>query len=111
MTMTRRGISPVKLWFDSPEEMSILSNKRQVIQDIFKLFDTKVIGRIDSLELFGPILLSVQGKWETILSNAMVIFGFGNEREFSRDEFHFFLDCLFRGLFKLLIVTPKHLGN
>jgi hypothetical protein len=42
---------------------------------------------------------------ETIFQNMMVIFGFGNEREFSRDEFHFFLDCLFRGLFKLLIVT------
>lgn len=41
----------------------------------------------------------------------MVIFGFGNEGEFSRDDFHFFLDCLFRGFLKLLIVShnlPPH---
>jgi hypothetical protein len=33
----------------------------------------------------------------------MLIFGFLNENEFSRDEFHYFLDCLFRGLLKILI--------
>ena len=38
----------------------------------------------------------------------MVIFGFNNENEFSRDEFHFFLDCLFRGFFKLLIVPSEN---
>ncbi len=36
----------------------------------------------------------------------MGIFSFGSDTEFSRDEFHFFIDCLFRGLFKLLIVKP-----
>jgi hypothetical protein len=39
------------------------------------------------------------------MTNNMVIFGLGNESNFSRDEFHFFLDCLFRGLFKLFIVV------
>jgi|LauGreDrversion4_2_1035121.scaffolds.fasta_scaffold368105_2 Ca2+-binding EF-hand superfamily protein len=105
MTMTRKGAAPIKLWFDSPEEMNVLSNKRQAIQDIFKTIDSGKVGRIDTMELFAPILISIQGKWETILANTMVIFGFGNEGEFSRDEFHFFLDCLFRGLFKLLIPT------
>jgi hypothetical protein len=105
MTMTRKGAAPIKLWFDNSEEMTVLSNKRQAIQDIFKLMDSSLIGRIDTLELFAPILISIQGKWETILTNAMVIFGFNSETEFSRDEFHFFLDCLFRGLLKLLIVT------
>ena len=57
------------------------------------------------MELFAPILISIQGKFETILSNIMMIFGFNNENDFSRDEFHFFLDCLLRGLLKLLI--PK----
>ena len=59
-------------------------------------------GRIDSLEVFACIVLSTQGNWTTILQNIMAIFGFGAENEFSRDEFHFFIDCLFRGLFKLL---------
>ena len=30
-----------------------------------------------------------------------MIFGFGEENEFSSDEFHYFLDCLFRGILKL----------
>lgn len=38
----------------------------------------------------------------------MVIYGFNSETEFSRDEFHFFLDCFFRGLFKLTIVIDKN---
>ncbi|TNV83891.1 hypothetical protein FGO68_gene8671 [Halteria grandinella] len=87
--------------------MTVLSNKRQAIHDIFKLMDSSQIGRIDTLELFAPILISIQGKWETILTNAMVIYGFNCETEFSRDEFHFFLDCFFRGLLKLLIVVDK----
>jgi hypothetical protein len=103
--MTRKGAAPIKLWFDSHDEMNVLSNKRQAIQDIFKTIDTNKIGRIDTMELFAPIIISIQGKWETILAITMVIFGFGDEGEFSRDEFHFFLDCLFRGLFKLLIPT------
>jgi len=45
----------------------------------------------------------------------MTIFGFNNENEFSRDEFHFFLDCLFRGLLKLAIPRghkkPLHPGK
>jgi hypothetical protein len=35
----------------------------------------------------------------------MVIFGFSEEGKFYRDECHFFLDCLFRGIMKLVI--PK----
>ena len=31
------------------------------------------------------------------------IFGFEFGEKFTRDEFHYFLDCLFRGLFCLLI--------
>jgi hypothetical protein len=57
------------------------------------------------MELFAPILISIQGKLETILQNMMIIFGFSSENDFSRDEFHFFLDCLFKGLMKLLV--PK----
>lgn len=109
MTMTRRGAAPIKLWFDNPnEEMLFLSNKRAALAEIFNLMDSQKMGRVDTLELFAPILISIQGKWETILTNVMVIFGFNNENEFSRDEFHFFLDCLFRGFFKLLIVPSEN---
>lgn len=59
MTMTRKGAAPIKLWFDSHEEMNVLSNKRQAIQDIFKTIDSSKIGRIDTMELFAPILISI----------------------------------------------------
>lgn len=60
MTMTRRGAAPIKLWFDNAnEEMAVLSNKRQAILDIFKLMDTAGLSRIDTLELFAPIMLSI----------------------------------------------------
>jgi hypothetical protein len=57
--MTRKGAAPIKLWFDGFEEMAGLSNKRQAIQEIFKLMDTSGINRIDTLELFAPILFSI----------------------------------------------------
>lgn len=59
--MTRKGAAPIKLWFDNPhEEMAVLSVKRQAIQDIFKLMENNSgLGRIDTLELFAPILISI----------------------------------------------------
>jgi hypothetical protein len=111
MSMTRRGAAPIKLWFDSAEEMAILSNKRAALEHLFKLMDTKGLGRIDTLELCATLLITIQGPWETILNTILLIFGFGNEREFSRNEFHFFLDCLFRGFCKLLIPTPRAVAD
>ena len=77
--------------------------------------DNNKIGRIDTLELFAVILLSIDGRFEVLLMSkfkcltpvldVMLIFGFGDETEFSRDEFHYFLDCLFRGICKLAL--PK----
>jgi hypothetical protein len=55
------------------------------------------------LELFAVILISLDGKIEVILNNIMVVFGFSDQNLFLLEEFHFFLDCLFRGLMKLLI--------
>ena len=58
MTMTRKGAAPIKLWFDSPEEMACLSNKKQALHDIYKLLDHGKHGRIDTMELFANILIS-----------------------------------------------------
>jgi len=98
MTITRKGASPIKLWFDSPEEMYGLSNKREALAKIFAIMNYRKIGRIDTLELFATILISLQGKFEIIIQNIMAMFCFHSENDFSKDEFHFFLDCLTRGL-------------
>jgi len=65
--MTKKGSAPIKLWFDSSEEMMILSNKRNALIDIFKLLDCNNMGRIDTLELFAVVLISIDGKFETLL--------------------------------------------
>jgi hypothetical protein len=45
----------------------------------------------------------------------MMLFGFAESDMFSRDEFHYFLDCMFRGLLCLLIQVnekmPLHRGS
>lgn len=101
--MTKKGNIPIKLWFDSPEEMRIMSNKAENLVDLFKVLDIFNFSRIDTLELFSVILISLEGKIEVILNNIMGIFGFSDPNLFMLEEFHFFLDCLFRGLMKLLI--------
>ena len=49
------------------------------------------------------IFLALEGKMETKLNNAMNFFGFNHRSEFARDEFHYYLDCLFRGIMKFAI--------
>ena len=41
----------------------------------------------------------------------MTIFGFEHAEKFTRDEFHYFLDCLFRGLFCLLICEGHEMSH
>jgi hypothetical protein len=38
-------------------------------------------------------------------ADLMLLFGFENPESFTRDEFHFFLDCLFQGLSCFLITS------
>jgi hypothetical protein len=118
--MTRKGTAPIKLWFDSAEEMQLLSNKRNALAELYKILDYNGLGRIDTMELFAVILLSIEGKFEVLINSnlsisyylfsyldIMLIFGFSEEGKFYRDEFHFFLDCLFRGIMKLVIPTRE----
>mmetsp|Transcript_32269 Transcript_32269/g.31559 ORF Transcript_32269/g.31559 Transcript_32269/m.31559 type:complete len:129 (-) Transcript_32269:588-974(-) len=85
--------------------MVIMSNKRNALNELFKVLDCFQYGRVDTLELLAVILISLEGKFDIILQNIMGIFGFCDPQEFHIDEFHYFLDCLFRGMLKLAI--PK----
>ena len=115
LKMTKKGKIPIKLWFDSAEEMAVLSNKKNALAEIFNYMDTKKRGRIDTMELFALIFLALEGKMETKLNNAMNFFGFNHRSEFARDEFHYYLDCLFRGIMKFAIPsgskTPTMAGK
>mmetsp|Transcript_5514 Transcript_5514/g.3882 ORF Transcript_5514/g.3882 Transcript_5514/m.3882 type:complete len:228 (+) Transcript_5514:88-771(+) len=103
ITMTKKGSTPIKLWFESPEEMRSISNKRGPVSELFEWLNYRKLGRIDTLELVSVILMSIEGKPDVISMNIMLIFGFHEETGFTRDEFFFFIDTLFRGLMSLSI--------
>ena len=69
MTMTKKETIPLKLWLDSPEEMRIISNKRQQLTDLYEWLNYRKLKRIDTLELFAVIVIAVQGKPETQLNS------------------------------------------
>ena len=103
LDVTKKGKAPIKLYYSSAEEMYSLSNKRDALQEIFKLMDVDKKGRIDTMELLAVIFIGLQGKYEIKLSNSMFAFGFSNPSEFTKDEAHFYFDSLFRGLMKVCI--------
>lgn len=57
------------LWFDHPNNMEIISNKKASLQETFQLFDVKKLGRIDATELFSVILFMSKGEYLTKLQS------------------------------------------
>lgn len=39
--LTKGGKEPIQLWYSSSEEMSAISNKRAVLEQVFTLFNVK----------------------------------------------------------------------
>ena len=69
--------------------------------------------RIDLLELLCAISLTTSGTMEGKLMNAFLIFGFKDSGTVSVDEFHIFLDCLVRAIYKIALRNsdtfyPRH---
>jgi len=72
---TKNGKAPLKLWFESSNEMEILSRKDVSLRQLFKLLDVDKISilssfylakkeRIDTLELFSVIILALPSDLE-----------------------------------------------
>ena len=95
--------------------MATLSNKQDKIRDLFEHLnyrkaENKKLDRIDTFELISVILLSIDGNFESFIKNVIAIFGFDdqqNQKTITKEEFHFYLDCLFRGV--MAIVVPPEL--
>ena len=107
---------PIPLYFNSPSEMAKLSKK-----DMTELFnhmnyrkaENKKLDRIDAFELISVILLSIDGDFEAFMKNIIFIFGFEdmqNQKTITKEEFHFYLDCLFRGVMAI-VVPPELIKN
>lgn len=90
-----------------------LSNKSEPIKQIFAHLNHMKLDRIDAFELISAIILSIDGTFESFLKNVIFVFGFSDsqsQESISKDEFHFYLDCLFRGVMNLA-VPPQHIQN
>ena len=113
--MTKKNTSPVPLYFNSPLEMAILSNKQVSIVELYnhlnyRKSENRKLDRIDTFELISVILLSIDGPFESFIKNVITIFGFEDSQNLGticKEEFHFYLDCLFRGV--MAIVVPPEL--
>jgi len=97
------GKLPLPIVFHNPLDLLSLSNKRNTVFEVFKLFDTRANSRIDTLELLSVISISTSGTLEARLGNAFFIFGFNEKDRLTKEEFHYFLDCLFRGVAKVAL--------
>lgn len=97
------GKLPLPIVFHNPLDLLSLTNKRNTVFEVFKLFDTRANSRIDTLELLAVISISTSGTLEARLANAFFIFGFNEKDRLTKEEFHYFLDCLFRGVAKVAL--------
>lgn len=59
--LTKKNTCPLPLWFDDPRNMEIISIKKEAVTQLFKLLDTRNIGRIDAYEMFAVIVIMVEG--------------------------------------------------
>ncbi|EGR28452.1 hypothetical protein IMG5_174910 [Ichthyophthirius multifiliis] len=106
--ITKKNTAPLQLWYDSWQSMDVISIKKASLKEVFRLLDSRNIGRIDSCELFSVMLFIAKGDFDLVLSNITIIFGFKNPQNLTSDEFFYFLDSFFRGISKTLIQNNRN---
>lgn len=102
--MTRKGNRPVHLIFSSEKALDCISGKPDIQSKVFKYFDYKGLGKNDATEIYPLIMLTNDGQLHSFIENVVLIFGFQATQKISRDEFFFFVDCLFKGI--MVLVNP-----
>lgn len=66
--------------------------------------DTRNTKRIDGMELYTVFLLVAKADYESVLKCAVDVFGVEEAGSLTKGELFYFIDSLFRGLSKFLIV-------
>lgn len=101
--MSMNGRVALPLIFYQPTDLLPLSNKRNWLVEVFKLFDTRALTRIDALELLSVICLCTSGTLEGKINNIAFIFSFTYPGVLTREELHLLLDVLVRGVTKIAL--------
>jgi len=101
--ITKKGSTPLPLYFDSPQSMEYMSNKGGALAELFKMMDTNKKGRIDAYEVFSFITLIVNGEYDNVFHTVVEIFGTEKPNSITPNEMYYFLDSVFRAMFKILV--------
>lgn len=101
--LTMKNSTTVPLFFQKPEELSAFSNKQYALNEVFKLFDTQHLGRIDSFELLIAVCMITTGSLQKKLETSFNIISISDEGKLSKDGFCFFLDSYIRGISKSIL--------
>lgn len=92
------------LFYLSPDELGIYSNKAFALTEVFKLFDTRGLSRIDGMELVCCMVMVSSGEFLKKLEACFYVFSMNEEAKLNRSQFCFFLDSYFRGLGKIILI-------
>lgn len=101
---------PMPMAFITPQQMIMISNKQEQVVKIFTHLDFRHFERIDTFELVAMICLSINGSYDSLLKSIIFMFGFRDiekQASITREEFHLFLDSLFRGIINLGCIPEK----
>lgn len=101
---TEGGTVHPPLVFHYPAELSVISTKRGILGEVFKLFDTRALSRIDSFEILYALSLACTGALESKIENCFSLVGIREDCTVSKEEFHFFIDNLVRGVCKIALL-------
>ncbi len=77
--------------------MKIISNETGILKEIFEVFDVLGVGRMDSMDFLGVVLLAVKGSVEDMIQNVLLIWSHTG-KFITRDEYHYYLDSLTSGI-------------
>ena len=112
------------IWFvkkDNSILLSHLHSSEEIIKELFFYFDLINVGIFDLKEYYIMASLFVKGSFavsfwfwfflikQKFLKILIVFFGNRNKKTISRNEFYYFVDCLFRGLSKAWVHIPASL--
>jgi hypothetical protein len=85
--------------------MDHISRKKDFLEVLFRKMDLNKLERIDAYEVFSLIFLITKGAIEKMWDSIVDSFGVEMKQKISLDELFYFLDSLFRGLGKVLILN------
>jgi Ca2+-binding EF-hand superfamily protein len=87
--------------------MDMISHKQSMLKEVFAMMDTRNTKRIDGMELYTIFLFVAKADYESVLKCAVDVFGIEEVGVITKGELFFFIDSLFRGLSKFLIVKEE----